>query len=259
MRRPAPTPRTASRRGTNSRPRRTAIERQRGERLAAPAAVAAGAVARVEPRDRADVGVREAAEEPAPQRPVHDRAAGHVARADRRGRRARWRRSDRGRWRGSCERSASIWQIDVAPAGRARAGCRRRTSARGRGRSVRCITSTRPGYASASSSASCAGAVRRLVVDDQHADTSGYAISACDQHRQVVALVVSRHDDQRRARRHRQRRPSMRSDGDLLGDQSDQQDHDAQQNQQHRRVGDVRLRDDRPRRIGGAEQERARR
>src|SRR5574342_1265515 len=58
------------------------FERERGDRLPAPAAVPARAVARREPRDGADVDIREAAEQPAPERPVHHLAAGHVAGAD---------------------------------------------------------------------------------------------------------------------------------------------------------------------------------
>jgi hypothetical protein len=59
-----------------------AAERQPCERLAAPAPVAAGAIAWRELRDRADVLVREGAEEDAVQRPVHHADALEVARTD---------------------------------------------------------------------------------------------------------------------------------------------------------------------------------
>ena len=42
--------------------------------------------------------------------------------------------------------------------------------------------------------------------------------------------------------------------GNLLRDQADQKDHDREQDQQHRRVGDVALRGDRPGRVGRADQ-----
>ena len=47
-----------------------------------------------------------------------------------------------------------------------------------------------------------AGAVRRLVVHDEHADV-GLLQQALDQRRQVLALVVGRDDDERARRRHR--------------------------------------------------------
>src|SRR5205814_9541105 len=59
-----------------------AIEGQRGERLAAPAAVAAGAIASAQPRHNPDVSVGEAAEHTAPQRPVDDSPSWNVPRAD---------------------------------------------------------------------------------------------------------------------------------------------------------------------------------
>ena len=59
-----------------------AIERHGGQRLAPPAPVTARAVAGGQPRDLPDVDVREAAQQPPACRPVDDRAAWHIARAD---------------------------------------------------------------------------------------------------------------------------------------------------------------------------------
>src|SRR5206468_4610793 len=56
--------------------------RQDGKRLAPPAAVAARTVARAQSCDLADVDIGETAEQPAPSRPVADRAAGHIPGAD---------------------------------------------------------------------------------------------------------------------------------------------------------------------------------
>src|SRR5713101_3737321 len=58
------------------------VERQRGQGLAAPAAIAAGAVARVDARDGAHVQVREATQQTPACRPVDDRAARDVPRSD---------------------------------------------------------------------------------------------------------------------------------------------------------------------------------
>src|SRR5712691_8003525 len=59
-----------------------AIERQPGERLAAPAAVAARAIASAQSRHRPDVGIGEAAERTPPQRPVEDSPSRSVPRSD---------------------------------------------------------------------------------------------------------------------------------------------------------------------------------
>ena len=59
-----------------------AIERQPGERFAAPAAIAGGDVAHVQAGDSADVEVGELAQDDPAERPVHDADAVEVARAD---------------------------------------------------------------------------------------------------------------------------------------------------------------------------------
>ena len=120
------------------------------------------------------------------------------------------------------------------------AECRRCTSGRGRGR--RCGASPRrgPDARVASSSATLAGAVGRLVVDDQHADVR-HAASA---RRPAPAGSRARCRSGRRPAptvRHGVR-PLEAQRRDLLGDQADEKDDDAQQDQQHRRVRDVRLR-----------------
>ena len=62
--------------------RHDAVERQAGDRLAAPAAEAGGAVAHLHPGDRPHVPVGEGAEDQPAQRPVHHADALQVARAD---------------------------------------------------------------------------------------------------------------------------------------------------------------------------------
>ena len=223
-----------------------AIERQRAP---APRGASSGSRscsrAALQPRDRADVDVGEPAEEPPPQRPVHDRAARHVARADDDVGVARSPRSGRGRCRGSCERSASIWQMTSTGSSMRLRDAVDVRAARGRARPVRCITSTRPGCARASASATLARAVRRLVVDDEHADVRRAASAPSTSTGRFVALVVGRHDDERACAASRPR-PFEAQRRDLLGHEADEEDDDAQQDQQHRRVRDVRLRGDRP-------------
>ena len=146
-----------------------------------------------------------------------------------------------GRWLGSCDRSASIWQMTstrLVDAPRVMPSMYERPSPRS---PVRCITSTRPGCCARQRVGHLAGAVRRLIVDDEHARRSACAISCPTSDRQVLALVVGRHDDERAsaASRPPALEPQRR---DLLGDEADEQDHDAQHDQQHRGVGHVRLR-----------------
>ena len=77
------------------------------------------------------------------------------------------------------------------------------------GRSVRCMTSIRPGMLARQRVGDVAGAVGRLIVDHHHAHV-GMRHQPGDEHRQVRALVERRHDDQRARRRHG--RPSKRSE-----------------------------------------------
>ena len=166
-------------------------ERHPRQRLAAPAAIAAGAVARRQRGDEADVAVGERAQEDPVQRPVDDADAVQVARADDEVVAPPRRSTRSGRYSGSCERSASIWQMKSARPSRI-ACSSPSTYERPRPRGpVRCITSIRPGCLAAERVGDRAGAVRGPVVDDEHAgavvleDPGG-------QDRQVVALVIRR-------------------------------------------------------------------
>ena len=130
-----------------------AVERQLRQRLAAPAAEAAGAVVGAQPGDGTDVAVGERAEDDALQRPVDHADAVQVARPD----------DDvvRSRRPPPCRAGTSGRATSRRPSGRsgrpcpapARAAGRRRTT--GRDRACRCgaATSTRPGNSRASSSA----------------------------------------------------------------------------------------------------------
>ena len=75
---------------------------------------------------------------------------------------------------------------------------------------VRCITSIRPGCLAASASATAP-----VPSGDSSSTTStltfGCSHQLTDEDRQVLALVVGRHDHERRLQRH-ERRPSNRSD-----------------------------------------------
>ena len=75
--------------------------------------------------------------------------------------------------------------------------------------------------------------------------TFGCCISPSTSTGRFVALVVGRDDDERRRLRHGCR-PSNRSDEICSDTRPIEKDHDAQQDQQHRRVRHVRLRGDRP-------------
>ena len=175
-----------------------AVERQARERLAPPAAEAARAVARRQPRDRADVAVRERAEKDPVQRPVHDADAVQIARADHevvvaaRPRapagtpdRARGRRpSGRSDRRRSCAKRV-LQAVDVRASEPAWAGA------------VHHFDAARDTRA-ASASAICTGAIRRAVVDDQHAE----AVVGEDAARPAPAGCRARcTSGQRRARR----------------------------------------------------------
>ena len=87
-----------------------AIERQPGERCAAPAAIAGRDVAHVQAGDRADIEVGERAQDDPPQRPVHDADAIEVARSNHQVGAGAASLIISGRYLGSCDRSASIWQ-----------------------------------------------------------------------------------------------------------------------------------------------------
>ena len=142
------------------------------------------------------------------ERPVHDADAVQVARADHDVVRRAAAATSAGRYSGLCERSASIWQmqIDVALA-RSRAAGRRCTS--GRARAGRCGASPRcgPGYSLRQAIGDLPRAVRRPVVDHQHAEAVARE-HACDEQRQVLALVVRRDDDEYVRRASRAGRPA---------------------------------------------------
>ena len=144
---------------------------------------------------------------------------------------------------GSCERSASIWQMTST--GSPSACFMPSMYERPKPRFVRAVQHR---HAPSDSRAPAPRRPRRCrratVVDDQDAD-AGCCIRPSTSTGRFVALVVGRDDDERRLRsRPPPFEPQRRN---LLGDQADQEDHDAQQDQQHRRIGDVRLRGDRPR------------
>ena len=132
-----------------------------------------------------------------PLRPVHDRAAGDVPRADHDVGVAMAAASDRAAgWDRATGRRPSGRSRRPAP--RSPCGCRRCTS--GPARAGRSDAS--PRLASRVLAGQCvghlAGSVRRLIVDDEHAD-AGCCISRLDEHRQVRPLVVGRDDDERRS------------------------------------------------------------
>ena len=184
------------------------VERQPRERFAPPAAESAGAVARRELRDRADVLVRERAEKDPVQRPVHDADAIQIARADHDVVVAAAAASA-GRYSGLCERSASIWQIRSASVVRdRRAAGRRCTSVRAR--VGRCGASLRRGP----DTPRRARRQSAPVPSGEPSSTTSMrkpsrARTPRDEHRQVLALVVGRDDDEHvRRRAHRRVRPA---------------------------------------------------
>ena len=174
-----------------------AVERQRAPAARAPAAEAARAVVHRQPRDGADVPVRERCSA-ACGAPASCRSAppGHVARADDEVGAARRPPAAVGVSAGSCEKSASIWQMCVASVRSAAAHAVDVRAAQAR--AALCGACTGPGRrcAAASASAIVAGPVRRGVVHDEHPQ-SGDAQQRGDERRQVVALVVGRNDDER--------------------------------------------------------------
>ena len=186
-----------------------AIERQPGQRFAAPAAIAGGDVAHVQAGDSADVEVGELAQDDPAQRPVHHADAVEVSRADdeigaaqRPARSSPAGISDRARGRrpsGRRSRSRCRWR-DETLRGRTR---------RARAGPVRCSADTRPGKLHAELVGDLAGAVRRLIVEhhDRHA-RNRHQIR--HENRDVVLLVVRGDQDQRFLMRY-VRRPSNRS------------------------------------------------
>ena len=184
--------------------RDNAVERQRGQRFAAPAAIAGGDVVQLQAGDGANVEVRERAEDDAAQRPVHDADAVQVARADHEvgagGGRVDHRRQVLRIVRqvrvhladevGVGEDSAAK-SFEVGDAQAALAGPMQRLHA------SRILLAERVG--------NLAGAVGRLIVEHHHVH-AGDRHQIGDEDRQVVLLVVGRNQDQRL-----HRRPSKRS------------------------------------------------
>ena len=216
-----------------------ALQRQRRDRRTSPAPIARRAVAGAQLRYGADVGVGHTAENP-PAEPVDDRAAWHVARSDDELGARRWPQSGR-QLPGSCEKSASISRTHVHRLGEIAffmPSTRSPESA-----SVPCDASP-PGVRVLTMPARPrpARAVRRLIVDDDRR-TASCRISPGHEHGEVCALVVGRHHDERRE--NSRAWPLPRSDALCSETRPINSIDDAQEDEQHRGVGDVRLRGDR--------------
>ena len=159
----------------------------------------------------ADVPVGERAEDQPPERPVHDADAVQVPRPERRGRTSPAAATRSGRYFGSCEKSASIWQIRSASPRERPAGSPRRTTGPSPRLPVRCSTSHAARVLARQLVGHRAGAVRRLVVDDQHAVADAGRESAPTSDRQVLAFVVGRDDDRTFMRVSRRRRAASQA------------------------------------------------
>ena len=199
-------------------------QRQLHQCVAPPAAITRCGVADVEAGDDPDVEIRKPAEQPAIGRPVRDSSARHVPRADDEVGRRRRRDQVREvanvvrevgihlRYQIGVERERALHPFDVRRSEAASASAMQHVDA--------------PREARAEVFRNLAGAVRRAVVHDQHAD-AGDVHQLSNQMGKGLALVEGRDDDGARRRAGcggRQRQASYRERTRALGRSKKRQD-----------------------------------